>query len=162
MIQQPKADQTDVGSSRLSCRSCTIDPLSKRRSPQIGQKRQTFPTPSPDLLPVNPEVNRLTPDFVPPLLQKPRYTGAVDALRKTVTAEGAKGLYKGMGAPLATVAVFNAVLFTVRGQMESLLRTSPGENLTVGQQFVAGSGAGVGAALVACPTELIKCRLQVG
>lgn len=100
--------------------------------------------------------------FFNPPLQKPQFTSAIDALKKTVAAEGAKGLYKGMGAPLATVAVFNAVLFTVRGQMESLLRSKPGEQLTVGQQFVAGSGAGVGAALIACPTELIKCRLQVG
>jgi len=31
-----------------------------------------------------------------------------------------------MGAPLATVAAFNAVLFTVRGQMEAVLRSEPG------------------------------------
>ena len=31
------------------------------------------------------------------------------------------GLFKGLGAPLATVALFNAVLFATRGQMENLL-----------------------------------------
>jgi solute carrier family 25 carnitine/acylcarnitine transporter 20/29 len=41
--------------------------------------------------------------------------------------EGVKGLYKGISAPLATVAVFNAVLFASRGQMEVLLKHKDGE-----------------------------------
>jgi solute carrier family 25 carnitine/acylcarnitine transporter 20/29 len=89
-----------------------------------------------------------------------KYAGAVDAVRKTLAEEGAKGLYKGMGAPLATVAVANAVLFCARGQMEAALRHHPGEHLGVAQQMVAGAGAGVAVAFVACPTELVKCKLQ--
>lgn len=92
--------------------------------------------------------------------QPPKFSGAMDAVRQTLAAEGPRGLYKGMGAPLATVAVFNAVLFTVRGQMETLLRSEPGVPLTVNQQIVAGAGAGVAVSFLACPTELIKCRLQ--
>ncbi|KAK9667840.1 hypothetical protein RND81_13G014700 [Saponaria officinalis] len=92
--------------------------------------------------------------------QIPKYRGAVDAVRQTIAAEGARGLYKGMGAPLATVAVFNAVLFTVRGQMEAYLRSGEGVPLTVGQQVVCGAGAGFAVAFLASPTELIKCRLQ--
>ncbi|KAG5411370.1 hypothetical protein IGI04_007689, partial [Brassica rapa subsp. trilocularis] len=92
--------------------------------------------------------------------QPPRYTGAIDAVKQTVASEGPKGLYKGMGAPLATVAAFNAVLFTVRGQMEGLLRSEPGVPLTISQQFVCGAGAGFAVSFLACPTELIKCRLQ--
>ncbi|WZZ73488.1 hypothetical protein YC2023_084858 [Brassica napus] len=90
----------------------------------------------------------------------PRYAGAFDAVRQTVAAEGPKGLYKGMGAPLATVAALNAVLFTVRGQMEGLLRSDLGVPLTISQQFVCGSGAGFAVSFLACPTELVKCRLQ--
>lgn len=90
----------------------------------------------------------------------PKYAGALDAVKKTVAAEGPRGLYKGMGAPLATVAAFNALLFTVRGQMETLLRSEPGAPLTVKQQVVAGAGAGLAVSFLACPTELIKCRLQ--
>ncbi|GER47092.1 mitochondrial carrier protein [Striga asiatica] len=92
--------------------------------------------------------------------QLPKYAGAIDAVKQTIAAEGPRGLYKGMGAPLATVAAFNAVLFTVRGQMEALLRSEPGVTLTVGQQVVCGAGAGVAVSFLACPTELIKCRLQ--
>lgn len=89
-----------------------------------------------------------------------KYAGAMDAVKQTIAAEGSRGLYKGMGAPLATVAALNAVLFTVRGQMEALLRSEPGAALTVGQQVVCGAGAGVAVAILACPVELIKCRLQ--
>ncbi|KAG0459011.1 hypothetical protein HPP92_022139 [Vanilla planifolia] len=92
--------------------------------------------------------------------QLPKYSGALDALKKTVSHEGPRSLYKGMGAPLATVAAFNAVLFTVRGQMESLLRSEPLAPLSAKQQVVCGSGAGVAVSFLACPTELIKCRLQ--
>ena len=88
----------------------------------------------------------------------PKYAGAMDAVKQTLAAEGPRGLYKGMGAPLATVAAFNAVLFTVRGQMEALLRSEPGAPLTVSQQVVCGAGAGVAVSFLACPTELIKCR----
>ncbi|XP_022846853.1 mitochondrial carnitine/acylcarnitine carrier-like protein [Olea europaea var. sylvestris] len=92
--------------------------------------------------------------------QPPKYSGAIDAVKQTIAAEGPRGLYKGMGAPLATVAAFNAVLFTVRGQMETLLRSEPGAPLTVNQQVVCGAGAGVAVSFLACPTELLKCRLQ--
>ncbi|EYU45805.1 hypothetical protein ABFS82_11G099700 [Erythranthe guttata] len=92
--------------------------------------------------------------------QPPKFSGAIDAVKQTIAAEGPRGLYKGMGAPLATVAAFNAVLFTVRGQMEAYLRSEPGTPLTVGQQVVCGAGAGVAVSFLACPTELIKCRLQ--
>ncbi|KAH9301774.1 hypothetical protein KI387_013357 [Taxus chinensis] len=97
---------------------------------------------------------------VPPPGQPPRFAGAMDAVRQTIAAEGPRGLYKGMGAPLATVAALNAVLFTARGQMETLVRTEPGMPLSVGQQVICGAGAGVAVSMLACPTELVKCRLQ--
>ncbi len=35
-----------------------------------------------------------------------------------------------------------------------------GSELTIGDQAVAGLGAGVAVSFLACPTELMKCRLQ--
>ncbi|KAF6154552.1 hypothetical protein GIB67_027825 [Kingdonia uniflora] len=92
--------------------------------------------------------------------QPPKFSGAMNAVKQTIAVEGVGGLYKGMGAPLATVAGLNAVLFTVRGQMEALLRSEPGTPLTISQQVLCGAGAGVAVSILACPTELIKCRLQ--
>ena len=37
-----------------------------------------------------------------------------------------------------------------------------GSELTIGDQFLAGAGAGVAISLLACPMELVKCRLQAG
>ncbi|GAA0139239.1 transporter [Lithospermum erythrorhizon] len=56
----------------------------------------------------------------------------------------------------------NAVVFTLRDQLESLSRSNNiGEQpLTVMQHVSCGAGAGVAVATLACPTELIKCRLQ--
>jgi hypothetical protein len=48
-------------------------------------------------------------------------------LLQTLVKEGIKGIYKGISAPLATVALFNAVLFASRGQMEVLLKHIDGE-----------------------------------
>jgi solute carrier family 25 carnitine/acylcarnitine transporter 20/29 len=53
---------------------------------------------------------------------------------QTLVKEGFKGLYKGMSAPLATVALFNAVLFASRGQMEVLLAHKDGEQQQQQQQ----------------------------
>lgn len=95
--------------------------------------------------------------------QTPKYTGAFDAVARIMATEGPGGFYRGLGAPLAAVALFNAVLFAARGQMEAFLlhnRKHPYPTLSVRQQMVAGVGAGVAVSFVACPTELIKCRLQ--
>lgn len=50
---------------------------------------------------------------------------------QTLVNEGMKGVYKGFSAPLATVALFNAVLFASRGQMEVLLKHHDGGRLGV-------------------------------
>ncbi|XP_044433847.1 mitochondrial carnitine/acylcarnitine carrier-like protein [Triticum aestivum] len=142
------------------------------QAPQAGRSKQSTPPPDP-LLPIQSGAAQLVVGHpfdtikvklqsqpTPPPGQPPKFAGAMDAVKQTISAEGPRGLYKGMGAPLATVAAFNAVLFIVRGQMEALLRSEPGAAVTVGQQVVAGAGAGVAVSFLACPTELIKCRLQ--
>lgn len=50
-------------------------------------------------------------------------------LMQTLASDGIRGLFKGMGAPLATVALFNAILFATRGQMERILAHSDGSTV---------------------------------
>ncbi|KAE8712764.1 hypothetical protein F3Y22_tig00110229pilonHSYRG00033 [Hibiscus syriacus] len=57
---------------------------------------------------------KLQSQSIPFLRQPPQYAGHTDAVNETLVAEGSKGLYKGMGAPLVTVATINAALFIVR------------------------------------------------
>lgn len=80
--------------------------------------------------------------------QPGKYTGAIDCTRKACSTtfdhhnfktpqlimqvldtHGPKGLFKGMATPLATVAVFNAVLFATRGQMENALAHADGTEI---------------------------------
>jgi solute carrier family 25 (mitochondrial carnitine/acylcarnitine transporter), member 20/29 len=95
--------------------------------------------------------------------QAPLYASALDAARKTVAADGPLGLYAGVSAPLAFVAVFNAVLFAANATMRTLV-ARPGQShvddLSMPQLAACGAGAGFAVAWVATPTELVKCRLQ--
>lgn len=46
---------------------------------------------------------------------------------QTIIEHGALGLFRGMAAPFATVAVYNAFIFAARGQMEKVLNHADGE-----------------------------------
>jgi solute carrier family 25 (mitochondrial carnitine/acylcarnitine transporter), member 20/29 len=46
---------------------------------------------------------------------------------QTLRTEGLRGIYRGMGMPLATVAAFNSVLFATRGRAEAMLAHADGE-----------------------------------
>lgn len=67
-----------------------------------------------------------------------------------------------MGAPLITVAAFNALLFASWGAAERLILGSEAgsRQMTPGQAALAGGMAGMPVSLLATPTELIKCKLQ--
>lgn len=89
------------------------------------------------------------------------YTGAVDVVRQVVAREGVRGLFAGIQAPLPFVAVFNATLFAANGTMRRVLgKGRPEEQLSLAEIGAAGVGAGAAVSFVACPTELVKCRLQ--
>lgn len=93
--------------------------------------------------------------------QAPMYTSAIDAVRKTVATDGAMGLYAGFTAPLAFVAVFNATLFAANSGMRSLVGKGRSvDELSYGELGLCGLGAGFAVSWIACPTELVKCRLQ--
>lgn len=98
----------------------------------------------------------------PPLSgQPPQYAGAIDVVRKVVSREGVAGLYAGIQAPLPFVAVFNATLFAANSTMRKIVgKGRPDDELSIGQIGLAGVGAGAAVSFVACPTELVKCRLQ--
>lgn len=89
------------------------------------------------------------------------YNGAMDVVRKVVAREGVRGLFAGIQAPLPFVAVFNATLFASNGTMRRVIgKGRPESELTIPEIGLAGLGAGVAVSFVACPTELVKCRLQ--
>lgn len=91
----------------------------------------------------------------------PQYSGAMDVVRQVMRTEGIRGLYAGIQAPLPFVAVFNATLFAANGTMRRVIGQGRSENeLSLPEVGLAGIGAGIAVSFVACPTELVKCRLQ--
>lgn len=67
------------------------------------------------------------------------------------------GLYRGMSSPMAGVAVVNAIVFGVYGQIQRNL--SDPDRLST--HFLAGASAGLAQSPVCSPLELAKTRLQL-
>lgn len=93
--------------------------------------------------------------------QKPLYRGTYDCAMKTVRAEGFRGLYRGMSAPITGVAPIFAMSFFGFGLGKRLQQTHPEEKLTNLQLFAAGSFSGIFTTSIMAPGERIKCLLQI-
>jgi len=90
------------------------------------------------------------------------FIGPIDCLKKTTQKEGFLALYKGMLPPLSSQIVVNAIVFPVHGFTVRLLSTpNQSQNKERLICFLGGSAAGLAQVSVCCPTELIKCKLQV-
>ncbi|RKP10217.1 mitochondrial carrier domain-containing protein [Thamnocephalis sphaerospora] len=92
----------------------------------------------------------------------PLFRGPLDCVRKTVTREGVRGLFKGVYSPLMGIGICNATLFSTNENFRRLLQAGdPGKELTLSEMTLAGALSGAVLALVLCPMELVKIRMQV-
>lgn len=103
------------------------------------------------------------PPPVSPGITAPR-PSAVTLLRGILRAEGSSGLYRGMGAPLASVAFQNAMVFQVYAilsrSLDPQMSTSEPPSYT-SVAALAGVGTGALQTLILSPVELLKIRLQL-
>ncbi|GMS88482.1 hypothetical protein PENTCL1PPCAC_10657, partial [Pristionchus entomophagus] len=92
------------------------------------------------------------------------YTNWYRCLTDTFKLDGIRGLYAGTVPALAANVAENAVLFTAYGYCQKAVAKVTGradlQDMTVAEKAVSGSFAAVFAAMVLCPTELVKCKLQ--
>lgn len=98
---------------------------------------------------------------VPQAGQQPLYTGTFDCMKKTVRNEGIRGLYKGMGAPLAGVAPIFAISFLGYGVGKKLFGPENASDFRVVHYFAAGAFSGIFTTSIMAPGERIKCLLQI-
>lgn len=85
------------------------------------------------------------------------YTGTFQCIRTIVAKESISGLYRGLSSPMAGVALVNAVVFGVYG---NILKRSKNPN-SLQTHFVAGTTAGFIQSLITSPMELTKTIMQM-
>ncbi|KAI9370965.1 mitochondrial carrier domain-containing protein [Aspergillus egyptiacus] len=93
-----------------------------------------------------------------------KYNGPLDCFRQSFQAEGLRGLYRGISAPMAGAAVENSCLFFSYRVVQDLLRAtcySSTEPLPFSALLLSGAASGSITSLALTPVELIKCKMQV-
>ncbi|KAL3096038.1 hypothetical protein niasHS_005797 [Heterodera schachtii] len=87
----------------------------------------------------------------------PIYRNTFHCLKKIVQTEGPSALYKGMSSPLASLALINAVIFGVHGNISKQFDDPNALHV----QFFAGAVAGAAQGFISSPMELLKLRAQI-
>jgi len=93
------------------------------------------------------------------------YSGTLDVVRKTIAADGIKGMYRGMGPPLVGVTPIFAISFWSYDMGKKLVYAATPQrtdkSLSVGELAFAGFFSAIPTTLVAGPAERVKVLLQV-
>jgi len=89
-----------------------------------------------------------------------KYHSTIHAITSIVREERFVGLYKGIMAPLAIVALMNGLVFASYKFLLKIQLDNPTSIPTIAQIALAGAGSGIVSSIVTTPTELIKIRQQ--
>lgn len=87
----------------------------------------------------------------------PLYRGTFHCLRTIIAKDSVRGLYRGVTSPMSGVALVNAIIFGVYGNVQ---RYSSAPD-SIKSHFIAGSVAGLAQTTVCSPMELTKTCLQL-
>lgn len=93
--------------------------------------------------------------------QTPPFKGPLDCLAKIIKADGLRGLYRGMFAPILIATPGSAVAFCSLSLGKRLQLDNPEQEPTLVQYMKAGVFCGFCCAFLFAPAERIKCLLQV-
>eukprot|EP01096_Ripella_sp_DP13-Kostka_P009912 TRINITY_DN3828_c0_g1_i1.p1 TRINITY_DN3828_c0_g1~~TRINITY_DN3828_c0_g1_i1.p1 ORF type:complete len:289 (-),score=111.82 TRINITY_DN3828_c0_g1_i1:81-947(-) len=90
------------------------------------------------------------------------YAGLGDCIKQTIAKEGFGGLYRGVGSPLIGFVALNAVLFSANeAALKALRKPEHGDGpLPLERTLIAGGFAGLAAAFVESPFDLLKTKMQ--
>jgi hypothetical protein len=90
------------------------------------------------------------------------FNGLWDCLRKTVSSEGAGGLYKGLVPSVSSIIPYVGIGFTLYDEVK--IRLAGGaqqDELSFGARLAAGSFSGVAAQSMTYPIDTVRRRMQM-
>ncbi|EFA81635.1 putative transmembrane protein [Heterostelium album PN500] len=89
------------------------------------------------------------------------YNGALDCARKIIANEGGvRALYRGLSANLVGITPEKALKLAVNDQLRQILQ-GDAKTITIGQEVLAGAGAGFCQVIATNPMEIVKIRMQI-
>ncbi|RHZ62706.1 hypothetical protein CDV55_103460 [Aspergillus turcosus] len=93
-----------------------------------------------------------------------RYQGPLDCFRQSIQAEGLRGLYRGISAPMAGAAIENSCLFFSYRIIQDVLKATcypTVDSMPFSALLFSGAASGSITSLALTPIELVKCKMQV-
>ncbi|EPS68950.1 hypothetical protein M569_05818, partial [Genlisea aurea] len=90
-----------------------------------------------------------------------KYRGALHCAVRVLKTEGVKGLYRGATSSFVGMAFESSLAFGIYSQAKQLLQAGDSERPDPVAAATAGAVAGGIISFVICPSELLKCRMQV-
>jgi len=94
-------------------------------------------------------------------LGKGSESSATYVIKDTIQKHGVKGLFRGFSLPLVTGGLVNGFLFGTYGSVAEMLHEGGINNLDLRSVWFCGLAGGIVQSFIACPVELIKCKMQV-
>lgn len=90
------------------------------------------------------------------------FSGMFQCLRKTLAEESISSLWKGSTPALSGAVMENMVAFSVNQQLKRLFPEKDGLSASWWQPVLFGGATGIFTSVVLCPSDVIKCKVQVG
>jgi len=107
-------------------------------------------------------VIRVPQEVLKQRVQADIYPNALAGLKTVLTTDGPGGLYKGYFATISRDVPWNALSFMFFAQAKSIFKSATGRASTTEESLALGALAGMTAAIIMTPVDVVKTRLMTG
>jgi solute carrier family 25 S-adenosylmethionine transporter 26 len=107
-------------------------------------------------------VIRVPQEVLKQRVQADIYPNALVGFQRLMASEGPRGLYKGYLATISRDVPWNALTFMFFAQAKALFKQVTGDAPDTQQNLVLGALAGMTAAIIMTPVDVVKTRLMTG